>query len=521
MALNLTVPVLEDHPQVLAETRPQQITEFINTLSTDSPLDAAVALLDEIRILNRQVIAAETRLNALEAYWRAVHNLDESLAEKYCNLPLPLPEQAKKNAAAAEALWLELSYGYKLVALEQQRKHFNPDAMEDMALILQRAIAASGQLLMVFYHTYFTPPANIWSDLHQLHFYAAQHDLQDMTVPLADEDNRKSSVSLAYKQALLMALADPQHLEAQDIRLVASYIAEHAQHTQIQGLAAPANPAGVFLVRLEADKGPLPYVKREDDVNAETDVLFITMDLVRLTHRHLQALQTGMLKDEARLLRHMDTPLYQHMLFYLVRHWGAPARRVFSRTRENDVIELGIGLGAAHYFLNGGQYYRQPSESGTSSDATDSNPERKPSRWQILNISAGGLGLRKFPHTEDHVQVGDLICVKNNLAEHWSIGAIRWANHDRMQQLNIGTQLIAPVAHAVGIRQLDRPTFERAILLPELPTLKQETSMIAAPGTYSPARVLELDEDGRLQRIMIMRLVESTARFERFQFARL
>ena len=45
--------------------------------------------------------------------------------------------------------------------------------------------------------------------------------------------------------------------------------------------------------------------------------------------------------------------------------------------------------------------------------------------------------------------------------------------------------------------------------------------MIAAPGTYSAARVLELDEDGRLQRIMITRLVESTARFERFQFARL
>ena len=77
------------------------------------------------------------------------------------------------------------------------------------------------------------------------------------------------------------------------------------------------------------------------------------------------------------------------------------------------------------------------------------------------------------------------------------------------------------MAYAVGIRQLEQGTFERAILLPELSTLKQETSMIAAPGTYSAARVLELDEDGRLQRIMITRLVESTARFERFQFARL
>ena len=521
MALTLTVPALEDRPLMTAETRPQKIEQFLATLSMDSPLDAALALLDELRLLNRQAIATDLRLEALETYRPAVRNLDEGLAHKYCNIPLPLPEQARKCAAAAEALWLELSYGYKVAALEHQRKHFNPAAMQDMALILQRAAEASAQLLMVFYQTYFSPPANVWGDLHQLYFYAAQHGLQDLEVDSGEDDQGKSSVGFAYKQALLMALADPQHLEAQDIRLVASYIAEHAQHTQIQGLAAPANPAGVFLVRLEADKGPVPYVKREDDLNAETDVLFITMDLVRLTHRHLQALQAGTLREEARLLRHLDNPRYQHMLFYLIRHWGAPARRVFSRTRENDVIEIGIGLGAAHYFLNGAQYYRQPHERDATTDSVPSDIERKPSRWQILNISAGGLGLRKFPHTEDHVQVGDLICVKNNLAERWSVGAVRWANHDRKQQLNIGTQLIAPVAYAIGIRQLDQDIFERAILLPELSTLRQETSMIAAPGTYSAARVLELDEDGRLQRIMITRLVESTARFERFQFARL
>ena len=518
MALTLTVPAQESRPLMMAETRPQSIIQFIDTLSSDSALDAALALLDELRILNRQTVDAQVRLQALEIYRPAIRNLDDSLADKYGNTPLPLPDQARKCATAAEALWLELSYGYKLLALELQRKSFNPEAMRDMALVLHRAAEAAGQLLMVFYQTYSTPPAKVWSDLHQLYFYAAQHKLQDLEIRTVAGEGRKSSVSLAYRQALLMSLADPQHLEAQDIRLVANYIAEHAQHTQIQGLGPPANPAGVFLVRLKADKGPTPYVKRDANINAETDVLFITMDLVRQTHRHLQALQTGTLKDEARLLRHMDNPRYQHMLFYLIRHWGAPAHRVFSRTRENDVIEIAVGLGAAHYFLNGERYYRQPGEAGENGDT---EAERKPSRWQILNISAGGLGLRKFPHTDDQVHVGDLICVRNNLAEHWSLGAIRWANHDAQQQLNIGTQLIAPVARAIGIRQVERSAFERAILLPELPTLKQEASMIAAPGTYSAARVLELDEDGNLRRIMITQLVESTARFERFQFVRL
>jgi hypothetical protein len=57
------------------------------------------------------------------------------------------------------------------------------------------------------------------------------------------------------------------------------------------------------------------------------------------------------------------------------------------------------------------------------------------------------------------------------------------------------------------------------LLLPELPAIKQLGSIVSACGTYSPVRVLELDEHDKISRIMLTRLVESANSFERFQFS--
>jgi cyclic-di-GMP-binding protein len=43
--------------------------------------------------------------------------------------------------------------------------------------------------------------------------------------------------------------------------------------------------------------------------------------------------------------------------------------------------------------------------------------------------------------------------------------------------------------------------------------------VITRPGVYAPARLLELDEQGTISRIMITKLVERTRSFERFQFS--
>ena len=161
MVLTLTVPALEDNPLIVAETRPQQITQFISKLPFGKPFEAAVLMREEMEILNRQKIAAEIRFKALEVYHRALFNLKETLAIQFCNEPSPLNKHAKDFAAVAESLLLELSYGYKLALIDHQNKLISLSGSKSKAAIILRAIETLGQLAMVYYQTYFSvPPAS-------------------------------------------------------------------------------------------------------------------------------------------------------------------------------------------------------------------------------------------------------------------------------------------------------------------------------------------------------------------------
>lgn len=524
MAVRLKIPAVVEKPLIPAETRPQKIAQFIHGLPNANPTEAAMTLLEELENMNRQAVAADVRLKALEIYRPSVVNLTEHLANQYCNAPLPLPPAARKAATVAESLWQELGYGYKLTLIDQQSKLFNLASKKSVAFIVYRAIESVSQLAMVYYQTYFSPPDSVWSDLHQLYLYAIQQLLHDIEIITDEAPNQSVSVELAYKRALLMPLADPQHLAPNDIKQVADYIDRFAQHAQLQGMGMLENPAGIFVVRLDTDKPPVPYVKNSDVTDAETDILLITVDLARLIHKHLQMLRMGNPPPSSGLPVHANDPRYQTMLTYLIQHWGVSPKRVFNRSRKNDMVELGIGITAAHYFMNGQQHYMPPpteeTEISADGDFTSITASRnhRPSRWQLLNISAGGMALRKLPAVEETVRVGELLSVRNEKESRWSVGVLRWANNGA-EQLEVGAQLIAPEAKAAGARPADKKKFEPVLILPGVTALKQAPSIVSGNGLYSPARVLELDEGGKISRIMVTKLIERTNSFERFQFS--
>ena len=139
MPLSLNVPDLEDKPLIQADTHPQKISQFIDSLPTASALEAGAALQVEIQMLNRQRIAPDIRVKALETYRPTLINITETLATQYCSALLPLPESAQQHAALAESLWLELAYGYKLALIDQQNKLFSLSGSKGSAWFLSFA----------------------------------------------------------------------------------------------------------------------------------------------------------------------------------------------------------------------------------------------------------------------------------------------------------------------------------------------------------------------------------------------
>lgn len=505
MALNLTVPALEDKPLINAETRPQKISEFLAGLPS-APLQAAFVLRDEMEILNRQKVSADNRFRVLEIYREHAFRLSADLSDIYCKATLPLSPEAKAHAAAAESLWLELAYGYKLSLLDQLNQLFNPSE-RTLALTIHRAIEALKLLSMVYYETYFKVPASVWSDLHQLYFCAAQNSLHEITL-----NAEPGKIDLLYKQALLMPLADPQHLAPQDMELVAEYIAKYGDHTEIQPPGILENAAGIFVVNLASNRPPVPYLKTARQPDGNSDILLITVDLARLVHKHLTMLQAGDTDKNFDPSEKKPDARYQDILVYLIKHWGVPPKRIYRRTGKNTIARLLIGLNDIHAF---NRETRQIADRSAASDKTPSAA----SSWQVVNISAGGLALRKLPIAPPvPIRIGELLAINSKDEKNWSIAVLRWASNGLQGQLDIGTELIAPNARAATARIVNDGEFEPALLLPELPVIRQANTLVTRCGMYAPARVLELNENGKVARIMITRLVERTRSFERFQF---
>ena len=124
MALILNLPILKENPVIVAETRPQKISLYLTSLRAQNPQELASYLLSELSTLNRQKVSPTNRIQALDTYRPMLINTCHALAEHYSDAALPLHSQEKAAASAAESLWLELGYGYKLALVDLQNQLF-------------------------------------------------------------------------------------------------------------------------------------------------------------------------------------------------------------------------------------------------------------------------------------------------------------------------------------------------------------------------------------------------------------
>ncbi len=510
MPISLKLPSLDNNPILLAETRAHKISEFIQKLPFGDPITAATDLIDELQILNSQKVAYANRYNALEQYRQATIQIYQELLPHFNNASLPLTKNEQSFADVAMQLWQEFAYGYKFALVDLQNKILNINNSKTTAQVVHRAIHAFKEIALVHHLTYRVPPSSLWAELHQLYFCAIQQSAEKLSVTDQLALNNVSSVNLVYTQMLLMALADPQHLTNSDILKTDSYLSNMAEHAEIRPLGLIENPVGVFLVRLDSNKPPIPFAKNKEVPNNETDVLLLTVNLARQIHQHLTLLQEGIVPSDGYLPSYALEGHYEDLLARLMKNFGKVQHRTFSRTKKSDGIELGIGLVVAHHLIKDNNEH--------FASAANTALTIKPSRWQVINVSAGGYAMRKFSTSQAAVYVGDVVAMKNSKNKRWELAILRWANMNDLNQLDVGIELISPSVTAITANLMTSNIEGEALLLPEIAGLKQAASIIAARGFIKLGDTLKLEQANIITKVQIDKLVERTTRFERFQY---
>jgi hypothetical protein len=519
------------------ELRPARVEKQLSELPMLNVVETSRKLFSMINVNNRIEIEDGVRFELLELYRKPVHDLAVELDKQYLGQPLPLTDRQKVAAEQNRQFQVEMAFGYKRIVLNGASAAPGGErSPQQIATAIQRAIRHLAEAVAISYEIYSPYPIGAWQEIHALYHYAETMKLID--TPVVDGLNKTVavlSIAHAYKQALLLDLADPYHLPARLTAKVQHYLDRWANQALILPASQTFDPTCQFLIDQNADHAGIAYTHETALDSPDHYRLLNTVELARGIHTQLMLLMSGERPATDGLDERFFSEDTGDLLRRLINVWGLHPKRGFRRTRgTQDKVDVAIGINAINYWLNNGSRFVVSSTFvGPMPQRTLVGAERKTAHveqpdmeyapWDVLDESAGGYSLARQGLIRVRVRVGDLLAMRvPGAVNPWSLAAVRWARSASPSEIEIGAQRLAPTAEPVVIKLITdegkESDFLPAIRLPEKRALNQPPSLITHGGVFRPQREIFLDDGLRLYRIVVTQAVEITSAFERFQF---
>jgi len=537
MPLVLSVPSLSARSPDDMELQPPKVKKWLEDLPLLNIAETSRKLLSTLAIHNRVEFDNPCRLELLELFRHPVNEISLELTKQYIGLPLPLSEKHKTIAEQNRQLQMELANGYKRIVLNSADKAGDRKELTMLALTVQRAIRHLTGVLTASYQIYAPYPDGTWQEIHALFTYAEKSGIIEIEVddPL-NKALAKSSVSHAYKQALLLDFSDPYHLPSRMIDRIHHYLDRWASLAQLTDVTQTYNPTCQFLIDHEKDHAGIVYSADTVPDKLNHCRLLNTVELARQAHAQLTLIKSGQTPPPEGLQENFFQEAGQDLLKRSISAWGINPQRSFRRSqRSGHRVDIAVGLDAINYWINGGKKFVVssnfvgPMPQRTQLGIEEKKPaaarmsEREYSTWDVEDESAGGLSLSKSGQIRVPVQVGDLVITRaSSEVGSWGVGVIRWVKSAASSNIEIGIQHLAPNADPVVIKTVSENKVESdflpALLLPEIKPLKQPQTLIVQRGICKPGAEIFMDNGYRLYRIAPTRLVEASHSFEQFSF---
>lgn len=497
------LPAIEPALIRTLETRPKPAAVWLDRLPYASPADAAQQLLHALFAMNRSALDDATRETLLALYRPAVTRAAAGLETLLGDAGVPPHAHARQHAALLCELAAEHAIGYRHLL----RDAANLPARR-LAERLSRLLAALRAVQDAHALTYSPVPIGLWRDLHRIHAQARSTGLADGAIGDA------APASLLYREALLIALADPPHMSRNEFLHVRAYV-------RILGMLAvlrdtPPDHAG-FAIDPRGDCSPQGC--------AGTGSLWLdTGALCRRLHDLALQLRTGDTPRHLGLPEDMESELSLLVAKRLSKRWRNAAQRTFARhPADGPVLEVVAGVCAIHRLLT-----QAPPLSDRASDLpirdvavfTAAPAAVQSSRWTIRNDSAAGLALSGTPDASLNLKVGDALATRGRQDTDWSLAVIRWIAMHEDGRVELGIERLAPQMRPIWVRPLRglRKRPEPALLVPGLPSLKQPDRLLLPRFLYAPAMDAEIQSAPGLCYLSFGRRLEHTPNFDLVDF---
>ncbi|MEA2078631.1 MAG: hypothetical protein U9P00_02005 [Pseudomonadota bacterium] len=529
------------------------------------------ALID----LNHQDIPAQQRFKTLELLQKPVHYVTENMKKHFIGQSLPLAENKFKIAYLSREITHALATGYKVLVMEQIAGIGRRDKKLLISAI-HRSIKLLSLVLLKAYQAYEPYPDSVWLEVHSLYRYAEDNRLHKSKVFNEAVLQRKpSTITDAYKQILLLALACPYRLRHSEAEEIYHTLEEWAHYSELQAVGEAED--ALFAVNLDSDQPPSYLVLRDRAEIRSSRRLLNTRKLAEQVRKALTE------KRES----HSGTNPQQvrtNNIRRLMLAWGVMPKRRSSRVKDHSQVIAAMGLSSIHYFVSGevafGDASAAPecysdlgSEAGTpqfqdtarfpartigeqegklpdvwemnyriEGDDPPSGTELAAARaaaggiqintnhcarsWKMVNVSAGGYCLLWDNPETTRAQVGELLGIREESDPdtfHWRLGVIRWLKFDEKRGLELGVQMLSPGAVGIAARPEKKTRakdedYTRGLLLPEIASIQQRASLLLPSPPFKVGDTALANCHGKDIRVKLRKLVENTGSFAQFQF---
>lgn len=496
---------------------------FIAQLGSLAPAQQQAQFLTQLQLLAETGAPGPARLQSLELLRSAVLEAQHARSREYWGKPVPFDDDTRETFNRSIALWRALADAYESLIADMAEAA--PELASHAATVCYRAVRCAGFAMTAHNRAYHAVPGALWEQMHRLYAFAESAGVTGVHV--TESSDGKSTVDLAYLQAILVQRANPESLSLLQMSTVDRALAQWAA----LGSITPDRPADGADAALGVDLGSAEGARRLKNLKGP-NLRYLRLDAIGDKLRQTAVALKTQAPDKLGL-GPISRDACDRLMLALHRHWMAPGTgRVDERKAVSFNVLVSGTLAAMHYNISGKPF--SPPDAGLHSRARfemagfervdgpavgeASARSRTLETWTVANQSASGiLGMCRKPSDSTrltHNQLLGLVAPNGNTY----LGFVQRLSVDTQGMTWLGFRLLRNKAQAVAARVAGNQTpYDRALLLAAV-TGGEAQTIVVAPGSYGPGRLLDL-HDGTPRQIRLTALVDSGSNFERATFS--
>jgi hypothetical protein len=515
--------------------------EYLGQLTLANPSIAERQLSDLLDALIAAPPPARALFQILEQIRAPLCFVEEELALAYQNKAIPLGHEQEISFQMVLLAWQKIGTAYALCASLLEQSSDATDEYADnqnlTATVLHRCIYYTGMVILDHYRARRELSPGVWRELHS--FYARAESLGLALVPVDDaleNTTQTTHCSAAYINLLLIEVASPYSTSVRNLNLIRRWASMWASLVVIDHLDDDlVLPPYVIELSQDLPLHPSSSFEGEAADVRRLDTTRLGLQIEQMLRQLRQRITPSQLGLGEEVSSHVIT-----LLEHLAKPWtqSAGARR-FRRFSTEGTAQVVTGFEAMYQQITG-KVFEQPDSVAaysrgqyeqlyTFGDRVDPGQGLKihgnkgvlVEEWSVINHSATGFRLGRSVAGQ-RVSHGQLVAVCPHDGESFLLAYATWLMQEVAGGVIIGLSTLPGLPQGLGVRALDLSGLAKsdgryvpAFLLPPLPAMKEEASLVLPSGFYQAGRDLELISGKAPRRVRMNRVLQRQADFDR------